>query len=136
LGNGDGTFRPPIYFPGAQDPDFVALADVDGSGTLDVVTANSESNTISVLLNDGMWGAAPAPGGDPTLRPASSETAAPLSPQERVDQVAGDAIFTHDDIDGWVAATGKPNTAFLPVPHKVSHLTWQDMLNWVDLDLG
>ena len=57
-GNGDGTFRTPIsYKSGGEDATSVALADLNGSGKLDVITANycaSKTNcsgTVAVLAN-------------------------------------------------------------------------------------
>ena len=59
-GNGDGTFNSPaIYaatlspFGGAPSPVEVALADVNGDGSLDIVFTNSGNGMLGVLLNDG-----------------------------------------------------------------------------------
>jgi hypothetical protein len=54
LGNGDGTFAAPsITILNSADPVSVALTDVNADGKLDVVTANSDNGTLSVLLGDG-----------------------------------------------------------------------------------
>src|SRR5439155_20649214 len=53
LGNGDGTFRPAIQLDTGQDPVSVAVADLDGDGHPDLVTANQSSNTVSVFLGNG-----------------------------------------------------------------------------------
>jgi hypothetical protein len=60
LGNGDGTFQPPVtYSSGGYNADAVAIADVNGDGKLDVVVANQcQSSTscigsVSVLLGNG-----------------------------------------------------------------------------------
>lgn len=45
-----------------RQPNDVALADVDGDGNLDVVTANIGSRDVSVLRGNGKGGFAPAPG--------------------------------------------------------------------------
>jgi uncharacterized delta-60 repeat protein len=51
--NGSGGFvRAGIYAVGL-DPHSVAAADVNGDGTVDVISANSGDNTLSVLTNDG-----------------------------------------------------------------------------------
>jgi len=47
---GDGTFGPNTDFAQGGDPSSVALADVNGDGALDAVTANGFSDNISVLL--------------------------------------------------------------------------------------
>ncbi len=56
LGNGDGTFQPPLtYLTGGQGGFFLSLvvADVNGDGRPDLVVANSSSNTVSLLLGNG-----------------------------------------------------------------------------------
>jgi hypothetical protein len=54
LGNGDGTFRAGVTYPsGGQNPNSVAVEDVNGDGNLDVVTANSSSSNVAVLLGNG-----------------------------------------------------------------------------------
>jgi Bacterial Ig-like domain (group 3)/FG-GAP-like repeat/FG-GAP repeat len=55
-GNGDGTFGVPFQSPlrfstGGNDPFGVAAADLNGDGLLDLVAANTSSNTVGVLLN-------------------------------------------------------------------------------------
>src|SRR5262249_230702 len=55
LGNGDGTFQASQYFdPADSGPYQVALADVNGDGKLDIVTANYQGGTASVLLGNGV----------------------------------------------------------------------------------
>ena len=53
LGNGDGSFRPPISYTVGVDPIFVTVGDFNGDGNLDLVTANSIGNSVSVLLGNG-----------------------------------------------------------------------------------
>ncbi len=55
LGNGDGTFQPPgaEYDSGGLFTDGVAIADVNGDGKPDVLTANQDSNNVGVLLGNG-----------------------------------------------------------------------------------
>ena len=52
LGNGDGTFQPPVsYDPGALGTTFVMVADLNGDHKLDLVAANR--GTSGVLLGNG-----------------------------------------------------------------------------------
>jgi hypothetical protein len=61
IGNGDGTFQPAVtYGSGGVTPLFVAVADVNGDGKLDLVVANRCGNNgclneslVSVLLGNG-----------------------------------------------------------------------------------
>ena len=52
LGNGDGTFHSTAEY-GPQNSPFVAAADVNGDGKLDLVTADGTAKTVSVLLGNG-----------------------------------------------------------------------------------
>lgn len=65
VGDGSGGYAPPVNYPifpaqGLDDykpwPWGMAIADVDGDGTPDIVTANTQNDTITVLLNDGSGG--------------------------------------------------------------------------------
>ena len=51
IGNGDGTFTAPISLPTGNAPIALAAADLNGDSTVDLVTANSSSNTVTVTLN-------------------------------------------------------------------------------------
>ena len=61
LGTGTGTFRPPLDAATGAGAAGVAVGDFNGDGRLDVASANSSSNNVSVLLNDGIWPALDAP---------------------------------------------------------------------------
>jgi hypothetical protein len=51
-GNGDGTFGSPGVFQSGRSPNFgVATGDFNGDGRPDLVAANTNSNTVGVLLN-------------------------------------------------------------------------------------
>jgi hypothetical protein len=69
LGNGDGTFQDQQTFPVGQGPFGLAVADVNGDGRPDIITANSGDNTVSVLLGDGKGGFSPAPSSPFTVGP-------------------------------------------------------------------
>ena len=64
LGNGTGGFAAAAGSPFATgtSPQSVALSDVNGDGTLDVIVANAGDNTLTVLLGTGSAGFTPAPG--------------------------------------------------------------------------
>jgi hypothetical protein len=53
LGKSNGTFATPVSFSVGNSPNFVGLADFNGDGKLDIVTANSGSNNVSVLPGKG-----------------------------------------------------------------------------------
>jgi hypothetical protein len=53
LGEGGGNFRVQERFPVGDDPQAVALTDIDHDGYLDIVAANSSSDDVSVLLGMG-----------------------------------------------------------------------------------
>ena len=59
LGNGDGTFQPQVDYRTAGEPAWVAVADLNGDGNLDLVTADYTPKNVSVLLGngDGTFGA-------------------------------------------------------------------------------
>jgi hypothetical protein len=61
VGNGDGKFQPAVaYDSGGRSPESVAVADLRGNGTLDLVVANvfsgegdSDADAVGVLLGNG-----------------------------------------------------------------------------------
>jgi hypothetical protein len=55
LGNGDGTFRPPVYFAAGDNSAAVAVGDFNGDGFPDLAVANAGSADVSVLLNTRDW---------------------------------------------------------------------------------
>ncbi len=63
LGDGKGHFLPAPSSPLSvvEGPYFVALGDLDGNGTLDLVATHDDSDRVTVLLNDGNAGFTPAP---------------------------------------------------------------------------
>lgn len=50
LGNGDGTFQAHMDYATPLGPNQVAVGDFNGDGTLDLASANFNSNSVSVLL--------------------------------------------------------------------------------------
>ncbi len=53
LGNGDGSFQMPIYYPVGLDPSQVISADLNGDGKLDIATSDSNNAEIAVMLGNG-----------------------------------------------------------------------------------
>ena len=56
LGLGTGDFAPAVSASVGTFPTMALVADLNGDGMLDVVTTNSNSNDISVLLGNGAGG--------------------------------------------------------------------------------
>jgi hypothetical protein len=59
-GNGDLTFNPPVTFVTDEMPNWVLLADLNGDGRLDIVTADIMAENVGVLWNMGDLNFAPA----------------------------------------------------------------------------
>jgi hypothetical protein len=53
FGNGDGTFQTPESYPVGLNPLAGVVADLNRDGKPDLVVANSDDGTVSVLLNQG-----------------------------------------------------------------------------------
>lgn len=53
LGNGDGTFKPPVSIQTGTMPDAIVLGDFNNDGKLDLVTANYGDGTVTLLLGKG-----------------------------------------------------------------------------------
>ena len=63
IGDGTGRFQPAPGSPVtvADGPYYAALADIDGDGSLDLVTTHDDSDLVSLLLNDGAGRFHPTP---------------------------------------------------------------------------
>ncbi len=53
LGNGDGTFQPPMSYSTVARPFGVAIGDFNGDGKADLVLASPDNGSLSVLLGNG-----------------------------------------------------------------------------------
>ena len=53
LGNGDGTFGSPTYYPVGTEAINICAGDFNNDACLDLAAANSESDDVSILLNNG-----------------------------------------------------------------------------------
>lgn len=69
LGNGSGDFSPASNSPFALNgsPQSITIADFNKDGKLDLATADTFSNKLSVLLGDGLGGFSPATGSPITV---------------------------------------------------------------------
>jgi hypothetical protein len=52
LGNGDGTFQPPVAYPVGHQPQSLVASHFDGRATLDLAVANSDA-TVTLMLGNG-----------------------------------------------------------------------------------
>jgi uncharacterized delta-60 repeat protein len=87
-GNGDGTFQPALSFSTGTNPIAVAAADL-GNGAVDVITANSAGDNISVLINSSVVSPPPSP------PPSPVETIGGLDPTFGINGLAShDVGFT------------------------------------------
>jgi len=59
LGTGTGSFGSAVQYGCGDMPEAIALADLDGSGGLDIVTANRSASTVTVLMHTGSTVAVP-----------------------------------------------------------------------------
>jgi hypothetical protein len=53
LGNGDGTFQPPVTIPVGNDPQAIVVGDFNNDGKLDLAVANDGDGTVTLLLGNG-----------------------------------------------------------------------------------
>jgi len=51
-GNGDGTFRAPLFFSAGRVSYRLAVGDFNADGRLDLAAAQASSGTIAVLINN------------------------------------------------------------------------------------
>jgi Bacterial Ig-like domain (group 3)/FG-GAP-like repeat len=52
LGNGNGTFQPPVSFPSAISPHGLAVADLNGDAKPDAVVVTEQPPSVTILLNN------------------------------------------------------------------------------------
>jgi hypothetical protein len=119
LGNGDGTFRPAAtYYGGGEGPTSVAVADVNGDGTPDLVVANCGgcgSSFVGVLLGNGDGTFQPAVSYPAGIEPLSV-VVADINGDGNPDVIVADACFSGDCSNGGVAVLlGNGDGSFQPM---------------------
>ncbi|MGB6499945.1 MAG: VCBS repeat-containing protein, partial [Thermoplasmata archaeon] len=106
-GNGDGTFQPQQTFPVGGSPDAMAVADLNGDGIPDIITA-SRDGTVSLLLGNG----------DGTFQPAETFSVGGEPDAVAVADLNGDGkrdIIIADGIDNTVSVLlGNGDGTFQP----------------------
>ena len=108
--NGDGTFTAQASYEIGADPRWIAAADLDSDGDVDLVTANGKGQTVSVLFNYGSGTFAPKVDYD-TLEYPSSIAAADLDGDGALDLAVVNAVsnmirFFHNTGDGTFVLAG------------------------------
>jgi hypothetical protein len=86
LGNGDGTFAPPVSYAAGSSARSVAVGDFTGSSTLDIVVSNdlnSPSGTVTMLRGNG----------DGTFQPGVTFAAGPFPGFVTVGDLRGNGIL-------------------------------------------
>lgn len=59
IGNGDGTLKKAVFFPGGKSPIAMAVGDYNGDRKPDLAVVNTGTQDISVFLNNGSGGFGP-----------------------------------------------------------------------------
>jgi YD repeat-containing protein len=108
FGNGDGTFQLPQTLEVGSGTRGSALADVNGDGKLDIITANTYSDDVSVLLGNG----------DGTFQPQLTVALGDVNPRAvKVADVDGDGkldILTANDTGSISLLLGNGDGTFIP----------------------
>ena len=106
LGNGNGTFQAQQQFAAGSNPLSLAIGDLDGNNSPDLVTANLSSSTVSVLLNQCDF-PDPCPAdiddnGILNLDDVDAFVSAYLAGNLAVADLNGDGMLTPDDFDVFI----------------------------------
>jgi hypothetical protein len=122
LGDGRGDFKPAPNSPvlagreGRSHTHDIATADVNGDGSLDILTTNANDNSVSVMLGDGRGGFKPAEGSPVRAgrHPYDVVALQDLNADGKLDLVtpnlAGNAVtvMLGDGRGGFASASGSP----------------------------
>ncbi|HWT00710.1 MAG TPA: VCBS repeat-containing protein [Pyrinomonadaceae bacterium] len=120
LGDGRGGFTAAAKSPYAvaSRPYYVAVGDVNGDGSRDVITTHDDISLVTTLLGDGRGGFAPAPHSPFDLgRQPYEIAAADINGDARMDLIVGAAgnnslnVLLSDERGGYTHAGGSPYAA-------------------------
>ncbi len=87
LGNGDGTFQPPVQYAVGDQPFSIVAGDFNNDGNLDLAVANSLSDYLSILIGNGDGTFQPAMQSPPVSSP-DFVTAADFNGDGKLDLLA------------------------------------------------
>ncbi len=113
LGNGDGTYRAPVYVSVGYSAEAIAVGDLNHDGNLDVAIANQVFNRVLVLRGDGT-GAFPSSSTLATGSQPYSIALADLDGSGSLDMVVGNAtanklyVFLNNGSGSFTVANGSP----------------------------
>ena len=118
IGNGDGTFTPPIEYGRGNDGDVIVTADLNGDGKLDVVIGNA-LGTVSVFMNT-----SPVLG---TTTIFSEQTPVALTPRLLVNDANGNSDWNGGKLKVQITANFEAaDTIYLPNFNPGGNAIWLD----------
>lgn len=110
-----GTFAPGVSVPVENAPEYIAVGDLNRSGGLDLVVTNRESDSLTVLLNDGLGGFLVPTGGSYDI-PVPVQRASPqgVALLDLNGDAVLDAVVALLDQDAFAVFTGFGDGTFEP----------------------